>query len=483
MKDILELMLRLPADIARIGAEQMQNSIRQNENVSTESYFDDVSGPQSFGDDFHQSSIAGTFVPPSDDRRAPVTRTGEQNVALGSLDLSTLVVVGDSFMAGEGSFSLAAASQQNSICAQLARQAGVGFKQLNFEALQLSSPFGSNSNLRFPDHRWSMEPRVTSFGNQSNLVGLNNYSIPRYRLIDALDLVTSLPTIQSSNSKHSLANIVLANPHQAQFTPQTQLQMALERHPTFMMICLGFWDIAEPLFCGHPEEIPRTDQLVESFDRLFRLLHTKRIEGVVFNVANPIDTAAYSTIEQAAHVLCVPGEFLISRYRLSPGDRLTVSGLVEIGVQINRGTLAPLLDKHILRSELAEQVTGKVNEVNQFISSQLRRDGQIDVFDLASMFARLEKGDLASSSLSSHYLGGFFALNGYSLGDTANALIANQLSSQLNSKYLAEIPAIDTAIVAQSDSVADSQIAGGSMWSMSRLNLSLIHISEPTRPY
>src|SRR5262249_33309057 len=162
------------------------------------------------------------------------------------------------------------------------------------------------------------------------------------------------------------------------------------------------------------------------------------------------DTAYFSTRNAAAKTLMVEPAILQTLYGLDDDRLLTVHGLNEIGFQLFGRKVGPLPENATLSVEMGQQVSRRVSELNDALSSLAREHGA-KAYDLCAFLRRLksEGSNTGSRRLTAEYLGGFYSLNGYYPGATGHALIANELLRFLDSNYNSDFPQINIEAVKQ----------------------------------
>ncbi|MEQ1830577.1 MAG: hypothetical protein ABL921_31785, partial [Pirellula sp.] len=324
MNDLLSNMFRLPMAMAQMGAEQLQKILNPDHYGATndrtghdrEEYlngdenhngyflpnmfdsgrrmldglsknFKDVPGkkdlePSGGVYDF-PSSLSSYRTTPGAPQRAeersatairPQTSTRERPKVhpsdLGRLDVSTLVVVGEGLAAGVGDFSLSSELQAMSFPAQLARHLDTELKQPLFEAPGIDcSHTCRSSNLRFPDLKQTtvyMDYPPTSYG---------NLSIPGFLVGDCLRLRPRPPLVHQDDVKQTLANMIL-DPHGLTMGIEkkfcTQLEAAIGRSPTTVILALGFRDVLEPALSGNNGRLPSIAEQRKDFASILKAM-------------------------------------------------------------------------------------------------------------------------------------------------------------------------------------------------------------------
>jgi hypothetical protein len=389
--------------------------------------------------------------------------------ARGRLDPSRFVVIGDDLAAGMGELGLSEESQLGGFAAVLARQMGVDFVQPLFEAPGLARPVGlANVTVRPPA---LFQTTVLREFPPAGLPG--NLAVPGFSVADALRRRPCAP-LTSNEACQTAANLILGLPDLLYGRkPPTQLEAALRLRPTFLLVALGCSELLRfALALGEPAARPPSlGSFRKDYAELLGALTRPRTDVVVVSIPNPLETAAFSTLEAARRLLGVDASFLPRAYDLSPDDRLTVAGLFEVGCQIQRRTIAPIGRAHVLRERDARAVCSAHVALNAVLRDEAGRHGA-GVYDLAAFLSRIHREGIAfgDDRVSGEYLGGFYTLNGLDPGGTGHALIADDLLGFLNDRFGGSFPPVDLAAVAASDPVAHYRRGSGDELNWETLN-------------
>ncbi|MEQ1828521.1 MAG: hypothetical protein ABL921_21340, partial [Pirellula sp.] len=238
-----------------------------------------------------------------------------------------------------------------------------------------------------------------------------------------------------------------------------------------VILALGFRDVLEPALSGNAGLLRSIVEQRKDFASILKAMENAETDILVLNVPDPLDTACLSSIESAARVLKVSASALRKLYLLDDGDHLTVAGLMEIGAQINRGTLRELNAKHVLPANLAKQISSYTKSLNEVIADAVGENDKAYVCDVSQFLRGIaQRGEIIGGrQLSADYLGGFYGLNGFSPGIIGHGLIANELIRFLNGQFGASIPFLDLEPLLATDPVASYRIASGRDWSDSEL--------------
>ena len=403
--------------------------------------------------------------PPTSSGLSPLARG---RVDSGRLNTGTFIVLGEGLAAGMGNFTLSEETQKESFPAQMARQMQVEFPQPLIQAPGLGNPVGfPQVPVRIPAFK------QTTVLEQLSPISWSNLSVPGYKLSDALNLRPAQPLVYRNDAKQTASNLILGMPsfvygQEGQWP--TQLEYAVNRHPTFTIVELGYYDVLEAAVQGEPGLLPYIDSFRSDYARLLTSLKDAGSEVLVMTIPDPMDTAYFSTIDIAAKIAKVEPAFILDTYGLKANDLITVRGLVEIGYQVLAGAIKPLSDWAVLSADVASHVTSRVQDLNAALTAVAQEQEAI-VYDLHAFFHRVKNAgvSIGSKRLTAEFLGGFYSLNGYYPGQTGHALIANEVLNLLNRAYGADFRPVDIGTVILLDPVAMYQQAEGPNWPSSQL--------------
>jgi hypothetical protein len=384
----------------------------------------------------------------------------------GRLNTTTFIALGEGLAAGVGNFTLSADTQQDSFPAQMARQMHAHFAQPLMQAPGIGNPVGF-------EHLPVLVPAFlqTTVLDELPPPPVANLSVPGFTLCDALNLRPVQPLVHRHDAKQTAANLILGLRSIARGEPLlTQIELALQRHPTFTVIELGYHEALEAAVKGEPGSLPDIGSFRADYERLLTPLQEAGSELLVLTIPDPFDTAHFATIDIAAKILKVEPAFLLEAYDLKPDALLTVSGMMQIGNQIFGRAITALTPDVVLSAAVANLIRSHIRELNEELVA-LAQERRALVYDLHAFFRRVaQEGMMVGSRLlTAEFLGGFYSLNGYYPGASGHALIANELLQLLNSAYGANFPPIDVYAVSLNDPVADYRQAEGPNWTTSEL--------------
>ncbi|MEM7352411.1 MAG: hypothetical protein AAF657_16535 [Acidobacteriota bacterium] len=379
------------------------------------------------------------------------------------LDTKTFVVLGEGLAAGVGHFSLTEDVQRWSFPALAAEKLGTKFSQPVLEAPGVG-------NVGF-----QQQPAVVPNLLQTTVLedfprdeaDLGNLSVPGASVADAIERRPTAPMVWTDDPQQTLINLILGVPSltRAGGKPPTQLEYAKSRNPTLALIALGYQEMLEPLVPGHIHGGRRSD--LANFDRNYKKILDGLAKGdttvVCATVPNPLDTAYFSDLETAAHILRTEVPFLKAQYGLETGDLINLEALVEIGYEfLARQVSGQVPEGSVISAAEAAKISSAVASLNGKIAAMAEKKGAL-VFDLHGYLAKVAKDGVkvGDRHLSADYLGGFYLLNGVFPGRTGHALIANELIALLSEHFDRRIGEVDVAHVLQDDGNTLSKVAEG----------------------
>ena len=397
----------------------------------------------------------GQGAPPAPVQPAPVVPVNS-----GRLNTATFVTLGEGLAAGMGNFTLSAPLQSNSFAAQMARQMQADFPLPLIQEPGIGNAVGfAPLPVRFPAYLQTTVLETLPPQRYANLAA------PGFTLRDALTLRPTPPLAHRRDAKQTLCNLILGmqafvSGHET--LRRTQLEEAVDRAPTFALVELGYYDVLEAAVQGNAGLLPEAGAFRNDYEQLLAALRETGADLLAMTIPDPMDTAYFSSVDDAANVLKVSSGFLLTTYDLKADDLISVNGLNEIGYQLFAGETQPLPRHMTITADVASQISHGVDALNAALTA-VAADQMALVYDLHGFFRRVKcQGiDVGARRLTAEFLGGFYLLNGYYPGETGHALIANEILGLLNHTYGAGFPAVDIGAVMRADPVADYRQAEG----------------------
>ncbi len=385
----------------------------------------------------------------------------------GRLNTSRLIAMGEGLTAGVGDFALTAETQVWSFAAQIARQLGSTFTLPLIQAPGIGD---------FPGFA-RLSVRVPAFFQDTVLAQLplqppSNLGVPGFRLLDAVSLRPTQPLVHRTDARQTAANLVwgVLSIARGESAAPTQLQYAMQQSPTLVIVQLGYYEALEAAVNENPNLLPEAEQFIAHYSEIISSLRNRGSEVLVVGIPDPFDTAHFSTMDVAAKIVRVEPSFLSARYDLSENDIITLNGLNEIGFQIFSRSFSALHPDSFISAQTAQEIRSRISQLNDLLAGLADENGAI-FYDLAALFRRVSQQGYPTGTrnLSGEYLGGFFSLNGYYPGQTAHAIIANEILELLNATYGAGFSLIDLNTVMSSDPALACRPADGPLWSTAEL--------------
>ncbi len=379
-----------------------------------------------------------------------------------TLDAETFVVLGEGLAAGAGHFSLTEDVQETSYPALVAEKLGTPFDQPVLEAPGVGNAGFQQLPAVVPD---LLQTSVLK-DFPRDAADLGNLSVPGFSVADALERRPRAPMVWTDDPQQTLANLILGVPSlmKRRGKAPTMVEYARARKPTLVLVALGYQEVLEPLVPGHVHGGRHAD--LSSFEQHYRKLLRAFPAGdatvVLATIPNPLDTAYFSSLETAAHILRTEVPFLKSQYGLETGDLIGLDALIEIGCELlARQVSGTLPAGSVVTAADAERICRGVDALNATIRKLAGR--QRLVFDLHGYLRRIAEdgAEVGDRELSADYLGGFYLLNGVFPGRTGHGLIANELIALLERECSARIGEVDVAEIMAGDGNTLSEIAPG----------------------
>lgn len=316
------------------------------------------------------------------------------------------------------------------------------------------------------------EFQTTFLSDLFNAAPRNDLSIPGMSVCDCVELRSRPPLVCMGDARQTVANFVLGMAGFATSGDEgpTPLEYAVGNSPTFAIVALGFHEALSAAVAGDAAMLPDPQSLAAPFRRIIRSLKDAGAEVMVMNIPDPLDTAWFNSVEDAGKVLRVDPEVLRMLYHPDCDDRITVTGMVEIGNQILGKSIGPLSPEHILPGPVAAQITAWVDQANRDLAAVTAEHGALG-YDLRGFIRNMRTSgcSMCPRTISGEYLGGFYSLNGFYPGPGGNAILANDVLAALNRFYGAEFPMIDACKVMRNDPVALYEPAKGPVWTKAQI--------------
>jgi lysophospholipase L1-like esterase len=363
------------------------------------------------------------------------------------VDLTRLVVVGDSLSAGFQSGSLIESAQVNGYAALLAEQAGVQLP------LPLIAAPGVPNVLTLvspgPPPVIAPAPGVSP-GRVDPFLQPFNLAVPGHRVQDALTARPNLPV-------DSLTDLVLGFPRTFIFgqPPMSQVEQAETLAPTTVIVWLGNNDALGAALAGNPAFLTPVASFEASYTQVLNRLAATGATLVVANIPDVTVVPALTPAEEVAARVALPLSVIGPALGIGAGDFVTQAGLGLIpGILANPAT-GPLPNGAVLTNAEAAAVRARVDIFNDIIAEQAAAHDAVLV-DINSLLDRVdERGYVVGGQrLRTDFLGGLFSLDAVHPTNTGYAIIANEFIHALNTQGAAGIPPVNVKSVQRNDPLA-----------------------------
>ena len=378
-----------------------------------------------------------------------------------TLDPTRFVVIGDGLAAGAGDFGLSEELQALSFPALAAQQIGTSLSQPLIEAPGIGPVVG------FRDLPVCLpQPlQITVLKEYPPTGPFANLSIPGLKLVDALTRRPVSPLIHRSDGLQTAINLVLGLPGLLLSpTPAmpTQVESAVLRQPTLVLIALGVFDIVDAALKGDASWIPDDVSVRLNYGHVLAPFGRMPATIVACTLPDPADMAVFTRVADAPRIVKADAGALAALVGVDERDYLTPAGLVEAGCRTITRTAGPLPDRCVVPAAVVARISERTAGLNAQIRA-VAAEHEALLLDLHALFARLKREGLTVGGrhLTMDYLGGLLSLNGVSPGATLHGAIANEFLRVLNGECGTSYESIDVARLAAADPTTDSRLAPG----------------------
>ncbi|MFT5470467.1 MAG: hypothetical protein ACI8UO_005595 [Verrucomicrobiales bacterium] len=390
---------------------------------------------------------------------------------MSTFDVKSFVTLGEGLAAGVGHFSLSEEIQPWSFPALVAGKISPSNPDEDsgfFRQPVIQAPGVGNVGFA---HQPAIVPELlqTTVLNDfpRNVADLGNISVPGLSVADALNRRPSAPMVQPDDPNQTLVNLVLGVPGLTQEGGDlpTQVEYANSRNPDLVLVALGYQELLEPLVDSHIHGGRQADisNFAKDYEKLLGSVTSEGRKVVACTVPNPLDTAYFSNIKTAAHILRTEEDFLMEQYGLAADDLIDLRGLTDIGYEFTARQLSgEVPEGTVVTADRAKLIRKGVDAMNRSILETAVAGGAV-VFDLHGLFAEIARdgAQVGDKHLTGDYLGGFYLLNGVFPGRTGHAIIANRLIDTLNREFHAGLGHVSTEEIAADDANTMSKVADG----------------------
>lgn len=349
------------------------------------------------------------------------------------LDLSRLVVVGDSLSAGYQNGSLLDSQQANGYAAVIARQAGA----------QLDLPLMAAPGIPNVLQLASVQPLVIvpvpgiSTGRTNPFTQPTNVAVPGHRVGDAL-----------APPGNILAFLILGVPGPV----NSQIGWAEALRPSTAIIWLGNNDALVAALFADPAVMTPLADFQAAYAQVMDRLAATGAQLVVGNIADVIAVPYLTSAYQVAQSAGAPLAYIGPALGISSGDYVTPDAFPLIQAILTGQASGPLPAGVVLTAAEVEVVRQRTADYNAVIAQQAAGKGAVLV-DIAGLLAQLSSRGrvVGGQRLTTNFLGGLFSLDGIHPTNTGYAVVANEFIHAMNAQRAAGIPPANIEAVASSD--------------------------------
>ena len=367
--------------------------------------------------------------------------------------------MGEGLAAGMANYGLSSVVQQYSFPAQMAGQMKTAFEQ------PLIQPPGIADAIGYPMQEVKLQTypqgAVRTFYQPSDPTKqaapplfVMNLSVPGFTLADSVSM-RPVPPVAQRNMKQTVVNLLLGFPNLfLDNTPLwTQFEYAKAMNPTMALVELGYYEALDAAVNGDVSRLPDPNTFGTTYGSIIAGLRALQTQVIATTIPNPLDTAYFNTVAEAAALTFVSPSTLTNIYPVTAQDYVTRNGVWAIGTQfLNHGVIGNLPAGSFLPGSVAAALTTRINALNAQIVSAAKSNGAV-LYDLNGFLHKVKvSGATAGGApITAGYLGGFYSLDGVYPGATGHALIANDILAFLNQTYQRSFPMINLATVVTSD--------------------------------
>ena len=380
-------------------------------------------------------------------------------------DLSRLVVVGDSLLAGYQNGSLRGVQQVHGIASLIAAQAHVALPlPLIAEpgipnALSLVDPGPPPLLARLPG---------TSAGRVDPMVQPYNLAVPGHTVAAALGLRPEWPV-------DNLTDLVLGLPGMLGGTCRSQVEWAETLRPTTIIVWIGPNDTLGAALAADPRLVTPDPVFAAAYSELARRLAGTGATLVFANIPDVTVIPYLTSAPAVATELGLPVELLPELLGLGPGDYVTPDALPLIQAILTGQQSGPLPDNVVLTESEVEIIRAATATFNEIIANNANAYGAALVDTHGFLNSLKAHGAVVHGQrLTTDFLGGIFSLDGIHPTNTGNALTANEFIHALNTRFGARIDPVNVRKVAEQDPLVLPQV-GHPACALSHMDRSQVH--------
>jgi lysophospholipase L1-like esterase len=388
------------------------------------------------------TGMGGIFALP-----AQAQETRQNIIGIQKMDLSRMVVVGDSLSAGFQNDSLWDAQQPNGWASLLANQAQV------LLVLPLIASPGIPNHLElisatFPPIVRPVPGPGPSFPfRDPPIQQATDLAVPDAVLQDVLTTQPSVPIDDFTDLILGVPGLFAAPP-----VSLSQVQWAQALQPTTIFVWIGNNDILGAATAANPSGATSLTSFNSSYVQMMNELAATHVPVVVANIADPTAAPFFTPASTIAEETGLPLFVLGPILGIGPGDYVLPAGIALIPDILSNPSLGPLPSSDVLRFFQVLEVRALIDAYNLIIAVQAFEHGAVLV-DVHSLVNRLRSQGVEANGkhLTTAFLGGLFSLDGVHPTNTGYAIIANEFIATLNQTRRTSIPLVDIDAVACGD--------------------------------
>jgi len=367
-----------------------------------------------------------------------------------TVDLSRIVVIGDSLSAGFQNGSLLDLQQPNGYANLVANQAGT-----TLDLPLIASPGVPNVlTLLSPGPPPVIVPALgMSTGRDDPTVQATDLAVPGANVQDAL---TTRPT----PAFNTITDLVLGLPGLLGGVSRSQVEWAENLAPTTVLLWIGSNDALSVIFTADPTTLTPVDLFKAAYEEVTNRLAATGATLVVANIPDvtvvPYLTSAEKVAAQLGRPLSVLGPVL----GIGPGDFVTPDALPLILARLSNPSLGPLPSSVVLDAGKVGIIRSMIDSYNQIIATQAQAIGAplVDIHQSLTQI-QAEGFMVGGKQLTTDFLGGIFSLDGIHPTNTGYGIVANLFIDVINQTFGAAIPFVSLDQIHQTDPLVPLEVS------------------------
>ena len=400
------------------------------------------------------------------------------------IDLSRLVVVGDSLAAGVENGSLVDFQQIHGFAKVIARHAHARL------TLPLVPYPGAPNTLELVSAQFPpiikpvpgqlIFPRLNPFEQVTDL------AVPLQTVADALSRKPD-NNLNSADETQLATDIVLGYPCPLLFPcpARSQIEQAVALNPTSIIVDIGNNDILGAVTSGQLGSSLSSPQALQAFltgfgtsyGTLLNTLAATHATLIVANLPDVMETPFFIPVSKLAQEANVPLDELDAVLGTGPTDFVTLDAFPAVEAILTNAQSGPLPSACspsgapcVVTAAQATVVRQVTIQMNAIIQAQTAAHGAVLV-DMFSLFDQLHANGytLRRTNLSTDFLGGLFSLDGLHPTNTGYAIMANEFIKDINAAFDTHFRKADIEEIARFDPlVLQDERCRGWQWGRGR---------------